>query len=205
MLSRFSAADTYIAKVFFNKRNATRFNTAGFFLQILLTFNVTTPHSLNKARTILCYIKELFLRGSNACLFSKVLLCSLVKFIMNVYKCLLDLLNNIIKRYKHLFTTYTANKYTRIILDITRTNLKTKRNALHLVLAILPTGRVITVIKLNSELLGKKLTKLVSLFKYAFLVLSNRNNSNLNRSNLWRKNKSVIITVSHNNSTYHTC
>ena len=88
MLCRLSAANAYVAKLFLNKRNTTRFNTARFLLKSILTSRISTPHSANKSGVILCYIKEFLLSGSYACLLGKVCKCSLVKLVMNRLKSL---------------------------------------------------------------------------------------------------------------------
>ena len=139
MLSRLAAAYAGIGNVFLYERNATGLNATGKLLECILTLALAAPHSLDKSGIVLSNVKEFLTVVSNACLFLKVLKRSLIKLVMNRLKRLLYLFGDVIKRYELLLSCNTAYEYTAIVLNITRAKLKTERNALHLVLAELPT------------------------------------------------------------------
>ena len=118
-------------------------------------------------------IQELLVVVGYARLFLKILCRSFVKLVMNRGENLLYLFNDIVEGNEELLSAYTAYKNAGIVLDVTGTDLETERNTLHLVLAELPTCGVVAVVELYSELFGEKRFQFVSLFKHAFLVLSN--------------------------------
>ena len=85
MLSRLSAAYALIRDIVLNKRNTTGFNSACYLLELVLTFRLSAPHSLNKAGMILRDIKEFIVIVSYACLFLKIAKRSCIKLLM--YRC----------------------------------------------------------------------------------------------------------------------
>ena len=106
---------------------------------------------------------------------------------------------------KCLFTGITADNHALVLFNILRTDFNSYRHALHFILGKLPSGSVVWRIEFYSELFGKCLSKLLCLFKNTLFVLCNRNECNLNRGNLRRKNKTVIIRVNHNERSDHSC
>ena len=84
------------------------------------------------------------------------------------------------------------------VLNVLRTDLDTNRDTFHFIFSKLPARRVVAVVQLNSysrsfQLIGK----FICLFKYAFLVESNRNYYDLDRCNSRRQSQTVVITVRH--------
>ena len=140
------------------------------------------------------------------CLFFKVLKCCLIHALMYISECLFNGCFKLVKLNYSLFTAVTEDKYALTVFDILRTYLYSYRYAEHLILAELPAGCFIAVIKLYTQIFIKQtIFKLVCLFKNAFLFLSYRYNSNLYRCDFRRQYKTVIIAVYHDYSAYHSC
>ena len=97
-----------------------------------------------------------------------------------------------------LFAGVAANQYALTLSDIARTNLQTKRNALHLVLGKLPTRGIVAQVDLGTDArCFDLLVQLGCLLLDAFLVSRNRNNNQLGRSDTRRQNQTLVITVRH--------
>ena len=115
-----------------------------------------------------------------------------------------DSLFDIVERHNGLFTAHAGNEHAGTCLYIARTKLKTERNALHLVLGILPAGGVIAVVELYAEFIRKAVAQSRCRLKHAFLVLCYGNDGDLYRRNGRRQDEPVIVAVAHDDSAYHT-
>ena len=129
-----------------------------------------------------------------------------------VKQCLLYLVEQlgyhggqILKLDDGLFTIVAANQNALAVLDITRTDLETEREALHLVLGKLPTGAVVGDVDLsaNTSLL-KHLVQLGCLVDNARLVCCNRDNNQLEGSDLRRQYQTLVVAVGHDDRTDQT-
>ena len=123
---------------------------------------------------------------------------------MNALESCFNRLLDSVEGNEGLCTAYSRNENAGVVFDVARTDLDTERNALHLVLRILPSGGVITVVNLYAEFCGKLVAQSVSGVKNAFLVLCNGTDDDLCGSDRGGENESVIVAVSHNDRADHT-
>ena len=177
VLCRLAAANAGISEVILNKGNATGFYAAGGILKLILTFGLATPHCLNVAFFVSGGIKEFLIGASLIGAVGSVFECAVVELLVNLLQSLFNLFLEVVKGNKGLFTGYAANKHAGVVFDVTGANFKAERNALHLILRILPTGGVVAVVELYAQGLGELCLNFGSLFKHALLVLSNWNDN----------------------------
>ena len=111
MLCRLATANAGVCKVLFLERNATRFNSACYVLKLILTLGASAPHSLDKARLILCYVEELLVGSRYAGLFSEILSRSVDELVMHEVEHLADLGLDVVDRNKALVARYAADEH----------------------------------------------------------------------------------------------
>ena len=109
-----------------------------------------------------------------------------------------------------LLKRVTTNELESTVLEVTCTNGDTYRYALELILRELEAwALVVSIVVLNADALSAKRVDpwLNTLCKSCELIrlIIDRYNYDLNWSKLWRKDETVVIRVSHDESTDKTC
>ena len=87
--------------------------------------------------------------------------------------------------------------------DILWPDFNTNRDAAHLCLCKFPARFVVCCIQFHSET-AESVCSVLLLSQGHLLVLGNWNNNHLCRSDHWRQDKTIVVTVNHDNSTDQT-
>ena len=109
-----------------------------------------------------------------------------------------------VKGDNELLAGIAAHKNCLVVGKVLRADFDTNRNAAHLLLGELESGRLLGIVNLNANILGKTVTKRISSIENAFLLLLNRDDNGLHRSHKRRKNKAGVVAVNHDDGTDHT-
>ena len=134
----------------------------------------------------------------------KVLLCSCEHIFLDLIEELTDFCRYFWDSALNLFSCISSYKYALACLEILRSNLDTYRDSSHLLLCELESGCSVCIVCLYS-VIWKTLCDIVSCVKNALFLLLDRNNNNLDRSDLRRNNESWVVAVYHDHSSDSTC
>ena len=126
--------------------------------------------------------------------------------VLNLVEEVLDTLNNAVKAYTLLLQGVTTHHLDSVVLQVTTTHSETYWHTLQLVVSKLKARTlVVGIVILNSDSQRTELInhwlQLVGERLQLFLTLEDWYDNHLNRRNLWRKNESVIVRVSHDECT----
>ena len=187
------------------ERNTTRAYPRDF-LNLLLASLVAAPHSLYKAVAVLFKVCRDFVEiVSNISLTLSVFKSLFIDSVAYFFEFFEDNALNLVERYYRLFSVMACNHYALTVFNISRAYFDSYRNALHFVLGKLPSRRVLAVVNFSTAYFLQSVAKFICRLKYTLFVLRNRYYDSLNRCNGRRKNKSVVIAVSHNDCTDKSC
>ena len=106
----------------------------------------------------------------------------------------------------NLLTVVAPDCHAGIVLNITRTDLKAKRNTFHFILCTFPSQAVVRKISFSADTQRRYFLKKFFCFRCdTGFMGSNRNDDHLDRGDFGRENQSVIVPMGHNNRTDHAC
>ena len=203
MLGGLTAAGADVAEVLLLEGDAAGFHAAGNVLDFVFTRAVTAPHRLDEAGLVGGDLDELVEIMRDMGLFLHIFERTVVHIVVDLHEEIGDLLLEIIERDKELLTGIAAHQHALVLLDILGAELQTDRHTLHLILSELPSRALVGIVELYAELLLELLKELIRLIQNTFLMLGDRDDRDLDRSDLRRQNKTVVVGVYHDQRADH--
>ena len=205
MLGGLAAAGAHVGKLLLAKGDAAGLDTAGFVLELILTGGITAPHGLDVAGLVCGDVKELLVIAGNVGLLFQVLENAGGELLVHLIEHQLHLGLDVVEADKLLLTGHAADEHTGIVLNIAGADLQTDGNALHLVLAELPAGRVVGIIQLDAQTgFDEAILQCAGGLENALLVLGGGDDDHLNGCNARRQDKTGVVAVGHDDGTDHT-
>ena len=133
-------------------------------------------------------------------------LCLCIQVFLDRLKDLTQLCRDLIDRYDDLLSRIAAHDYDLSILDIFRSDLDTRRDTEHLLLAELPPRALLGIIDLRAVACClQRVKQLIRFVKYAFFVLRDRDHSHLYRRDPRREHQTTVIAVYHDDRPDDPC
>ena len=142
-------------------------------------------------------------------MFVAVLQCFLIDICLYFFKQILYIFFDAFARTSFLFQRIAAHDFHGIVFQITSSHYQTYRNTLHFIVGKLEARTfVVGIVVFNrdthfTQFGNNSFYLCVDLFQL-FVVLVDRNDNNLYRSQMWRKNQTVVVGVSHDQGTHQT-
>ena len=174
-----------------------------FFFDLVFAGTITTPHRFYKSRFIGNNILEFIIVCGHISVCISVCTCFLEHIGLNFFQKFIYFCLKFIQADNNLLTCITACQDSLIGFDILRSDFNTNRDAAHLCLCKFPARFVVCCIQFHSET-AESVFQFFCFLKDTFLVLGNWNNNHLCRSDHWRQDKTIVVTVNHDNSTDQT-
>src|SRR5699024_10066683 len=141
------------------------------FLDLLLTRAVTAPHGLDKADMLFEDVLHLIQALRRVGMLLAVAERLFKQGLLDILQQRRDGRSEVLELHDRLFAVIAAPERALALLDIARTDLKTQRHALHLVLGELPARAVLGQVDLRTDARRlDSLKQLGRLFGYAGLV-----------------------------------
>ena len=142
-------------------------------------------------------------------MFVTIIQCFLVDVLLNFFQQVLYVFFDAVARTSFFFQCITTHDFHRIVFQVTTTHYQTYRHTLQFIVCELESRTlVISVIVFHRDTHAAKFVNdtfyLGINLLQLFVVLIDRYDNNLNRSQMRRKNQTVVVRVSHDQGTHQT-